>query len=283
MEVRVADNCGFCFGVRRAIDLAESTLRSGAEVYCLGPLIHNPQVIERLIERGFRVVEGPEDLPAGATVVIRSHGVAPEIFAKLREREVHVVDATCPLVKRAQDRARELARQGYRVVIVGERDHPEVDAIVGIVGTEAVVADCELPDEALSARKVGVIAQTTQDSATLRQVVRQLVDTLVDTMTGELRVFNTICNATLERQEAAVKLAGEVEVMFVLGGRNSANTARLAEICAATGVRTFHMETADEIDTEVLTGAHTAGVTAGASTPSWIIEEFVKKLEDIPG
>ena len=279
MEVRVADNCGFCFGVRRAIDLAESTLRSGAEVYCLGPLIHNPQVIERLIERGFHVVEGPEDLPAGATVVIRSHGVAPEVFAKLREREVRVVDATCPLVKRAQDRARELARQGYRVVIVGERDHPEVDAIVGIVGHEAVVADCELPAEALSAPKVGVIAQTTQDSATLRQVVHQLVDTLTD----ELRVFNTICNATLERQAAAVKLAGEVEVMFVLGGRNSANTARLAEICAATGVKTFQMETADEIDTEVLTGAHTAGVTAGASTPGWIIEEFVKKLEDTPG
>lgn len=279
MKVKLANNRGFCFGVRRAIDLAEKTLRTGGEVYCLGPVIHNPQMVEKLIERGFRVVDKPEEVPDGTTVIIRSHGVRPEVMSKFEERGIRIVDATCPLVKRVQDHARMLAREGYRVVIVGESHHPEVDAIVGIVGSEAVVVEDAVPSELLSAGKVGVIAQTTQDGAALREVVHQLVDALP----GELRVFNTICSATLERQRAAVELAGQVDVMFVLGGRNSANTARLAEICSATGVPTHHLETAEELKEAMIAGKSLAGVTAGASTPDWVIDEFVKKLECIPG
>ncbi len=274
MDVKVADNCGFCFGVRRAIELAESTLRAGEEAYCLGPLIHNPQVIERLIQRGFRVVGDPEQIPDGAKVVIRSHGVRPEVMDELRARDIDVVDATCPLVKRVQDRARELAREGYRVVIVGERHHPEVDAILGIAGPESVVVDGEVPDDLLRVRKVGVIAQTTQEGAALREVVHRLAEGMPD----ELRAFNTICSATVERQRSAVELAGQVDVMFVLGGRNSANTARLAEICAGIGVPTYHLETAAELDPTMVAGKRRAGVTAGASTPDWIVKELVSAL-----
>jgi len=279
MEARLADKCGFCFGVRRAIDLAERTLRTGVEVYCLGPIIHNPQVVSRLIESGFRVVDEANAVPDGATAIIRSHGVRPEVVAELRSRGIQIVDATCPLVKRVQDHAKMLAEEGYRVVVVGERDHPEVDAIVGIVGEDATVVGDELPETLLRANKVGVIAQTTQDEGALKEVVHQLVDVLP----GELRVFNTICSATLERQRAAVNMAGQVDVMFVLGGRNSANTARLAEICAATGVATYQLETKEELQPEMLVGKKVAGVTAGASTPDWIVNEFVKKLERMPG
>ena len=278
MEVRIADRCGFCFGVRRAIEMAESTLHTGVEVYCLGPLIHNPQVISRLIERGFRVVDRADDVPDGATAIIRSHGVRPEVVETLRRRSIRIVDATCPLVKSAQDHARVLAEEGYRVVIVGERHHPEVDAILGIVGEDAVVVQRELPKEVLNSKKVGVIAQTTQDREALQRVVHRVVEALP----SELRVFNTICSATLERQQAAVEIAGQVDVMFVLGGRNSANTARLAQICASTGVPTHQLETVGELTSEMLAGKRIAGVTAGASTPDWIIEEFVKKLELLP-
>ena len=278
MKVLTAERCGFCFGVRRAIELAESTLAQDRPVYCLGPLIHNPQVIDRLVARGIHLVERSEEVPPGSTVIIRSHGVHPSVMEALRQRPAEIVDATCPLVKRAQDRARELAQEGYRVVIVGERHHPEVEAIVGIVGEAALVADEEPPREVLGERKIGVIAQTTQDSDTLRRVVHRLVDSLV----YELRVFNTICSATVERQQAAVELAGQVEVMFVLGGHNSANTGRLAEICAGTGVPTYHLETVQEFRPEMIAGKQVSGVTAGASTPDWVIDEFVEKLKRTP-
>jgi 4-hydroxy-3-methylbut-2-enyl diphosphate reductase len=261
MRVLRADKCGFCFGVRRAIELAERQLSAGEKVYSLGPLIHNPQAIERLKGRGLIVVNSPDEVLSG-TVVIRSHGAPSQVIEHLKSRGLKVVDATCPLVKRVHERARELAREGYAVVIVGERDHPEIQGILAEVG-EATVVEDDPPKSLGAVRRVGVLAQTTQASQSFR------------------RVYNTICSATVDRQEAALELARRVEVMFVLGGRNSANTARLAQFSEAAGVPTFQLETAAELATGMTAGKTVAGVTAGASTPDWIIDEFVKKLETL--
>ncbi len=274
MKVIRADKCGFCFGVRRAIETAVEQCTGKGPVYSLGPIIHNPQVIERLHGSGLEVVEDPEEVPSGCTVVIRSHGAPSAVIESLRSRGVRVVDATCPLVKRAQERARELARGGYEVVIVGQEAHPEVKAILADVGRATVIED-RAPESLRAAKRVGVISQTTQTRGTFRHIVAELIEFDFD----ELRVFNTICSATMDRQQATLELASRVEVMFVLGGRNSANTERLAQICAASGVPTHHLETAAELRPEMTAGRTAAGVTAGASTPDWIIDEFVKTLE----
>jgi 4-hydroxy-3-methylbut-2-enyl diphosphate reductase len=275
MRVLRADKCGFCFGVRRAIELAERQLSAGEKVYSLGPLIHNPQAIERLKGRGLIVVNSPDEVLSG-TVVIRSHGAPSQVIEHLKSRGLKVVDATCPLVKRVHERARELAREGYAVVIVGERDHPEIQGILAEVG-EATVVEDDPPKSLGAVRRVGVLAQTTQASQSFRRVVAGLLEFDFE----ELRVYNTICSATVDRQEAALELARRVEVMFVLGGRNSANTARLAQFSEAAGVPTFQLETAAELATGMTAGKTVAGVTAGASTPDWIIDEFVKKLETL--
>ena len=275
MRVLRADKCGFCFGVRRAIEIAERQLADGKKVYSLGPLIHNPQAIERLKGRGLIVVNSPAEVASG-TVVIRSHGAPSHVIDELKSRGLQVVDATCPLVKRVHERARELARSGYAVVIVGQHDHPEIQAILGEIG-EATVVEDEPPKSLGAARRVGVLAQTTQAPESFRRVVAGLLEFGFE----ELRVYNTICSATVDRQEAALELARRVEVMFVLGGRNSANTARLAQVCEAAGIPTFQLETAGELTAGMTAGRSTAGVTAGASTPDWIIDEFVKKLETL--
>ena len=276
MRVMRADKCGFCFGVRRAIEMARRQCRSGKKIYSLGPLIHNPQAIERLAADGLTVIDSPDEV-SPAVVVIRSHGARSSVIDELKSRGFEVVDATCPLVKRAQERARQLASAGYAVVIVGQPEHPEVRAILGNLAGQATVLEDEPPESLSGAGKVGVMAQTTQTPESFRRIVRGLLEFDFE----ELRVYNTICSATVDRQQAALDLARRVDVMFVLGGRNSANTARLAQICEPTGVPTFHLETADELTSEMTAGKQVAGVTAGASTPDWIIDEFVTKLESL--
>jgi 4-hydroxy-3-methylbut-2-enyl diphosphate reductase len=248
---------------------------SSKKICSLGPLIHNPQVIERLRQQGLKVIDSIDEADSG-TVVIRSHGAPTAVVDELTARGLTVVDATCPLVKRAQERARELARAGYAVVIVGEEKHPEVQAILADIGEACVVEDSP-PEKLKDARRVGVIAQTTQTPGTFRHAVAALLEFDFD----ELRVFNTICSATVDRQHAALELAKRVDVMFVLGGKNSANTERLAQLCQATGVPTYHLETAAELTGAMTAGRRTVGVTAGASTPDWVIDEFVRALEAI--
>ena len=276
LDIRIAPNSGFCFGVRRAIEIAETTLRSGGRAYSLGPIIHNPQVIKRLRAEGLETIEEIGEVKDGK-VIIRSHGVHPDAIEELEAKGVEIVDATCPLVKKAQKSARLLYEEGYAVIIVGERNHPEVQGLLGHApGAVVVEAKDEIPKFKSHAR-LGIVAQTTQYPADFRRVIERVISCDFD----ELRVFNTICNATVVRQEAAVELAGQVDIMFVLGGRNSANTNRLAEICRSTGVETRHIESADELDESWLEGKRKVGVTAGASTPGWIIEEFIARLEEI--
>ena len=278
VKVKVAAKAGFCFGVRRAIEMAERTLEEsgGKAVYSLGPLIHNPQVVRCLEEKG--VIEVPDlDAVQEGTLIIRSHGVSPGVLERAAQKGLKVVDATCPYVRRAQTLARELAAAGYQVVVVGDREHPEVQGIVGWAGKGALVVEDpkEVPGLEL-ARRVGVVAQTTLPQEKFSAVIDAL-----GAGGAELKVCNTICSATAERQEAARLLARQVGVMVVVGGKNSANTRKLAALCAESGTPTYHIETAEELDPAWFLGVEAAGVTAGASTPDWIIEEVKSRMSEI--
>jgi len=276
MNVLVAEKCGFCHGVRNAISVAERILAEENDVYCLGPIIHNRDVVERLAKNGLRTVDNVQDIKSG-TVLIRSHGAAPEQIAKLKAKGLNIVDATCVLVKRVQRIAGELETEGYKVVVIGDENHPEVKAVVGCAKDVVVIADesdlHKLPGNA----KLGVVCQTTQSPEHLGS----MLSAMGRGSFSELKVINTLCKEAMKRQESAVQLCQKVDLMFVLGGLESANTRRLAELCKKVNSRTFHLQNWNELDKSVLAGQKTAGVTAGASTPDWIIDEFVKNLENL--
>lgn len=278
MKVLVAQNCGFCPGVRNAISLAEKVLEREKTVYSLGPIIHNRDVVQRLAETGLKTVRGIEEIRHGS-VLIRSHGAAPEQIAKLRDKGLNIIDATCVLVKRVQHIAQDLAQQGYTVVIIGDENHPEIQAVMGCAEGVLVIADesdlPKLPEDA----KLGVVCQTTQSP----QHFGRVVGAIAQGSFSELRVINTLCKEAVKRQGSAVRLCKQVDIMFVLGGLQSANTRKLAEICREHNRQTFHLENWNGLDKKLLIGKNIAGVTAGASTPDWIIEEFVSHLEAFDG
>ena len=279
MKVLVAEKCGFCPGVRNAIKLAEKTLAEEAEVYCLGPIIHNEDVVHRLSDAGLKTIRSIDEIHSG-TVLIRSHGATSEELEEIRRKGLKVVDATCVLVKRVQEIARHLNEEGFRVIIVGDKDHPEVKAVVGSAPDVRVVAGPEDLDNLRSNEKLGIICQTTQSP----DYFAETVSAILKNGFSDLRIINTLCRETMARQEAAVKLCRQVGVMFVLGGLHSANTKKLAELCKKHNPQTFHLQNWQELDTTVLSGRMTAGVTAGASTPDWVIEDFVRHLQDFaPG
>lgn len=278
MRIRVATHAGYCYGVQRALTLAREAMATSRQpISTLGPIIHNPQVVARLAEEGVREAAGPKDIADG-TAIIRSHGVSPDVVKALADRGIDIVDATCPFVGKAQRCAADLAAEGYAVVIVGEPEHPEVEGILGYAGKEnAVVVEsaADLPRWRRRA-KVGVVVQTTQQIDRLKEVVDALLPRV-----GMLKVCNTICNATAERQRAARALAAEVDVMIVVGGKNSGNTRRLGELCAERNPRTYHIETADELRPDWFASASDIGITAGASTPDWLLAEVVARAEGI--
>ncbi|MEW6574071.1 MAG: bifunctional 4-hydroxy-3-methylbut-2-enyl diphosphate reductase/30S ribosomal protein S1 [Bacillota bacterium] len=291
MEVKRAAWAGFCFGVKRAIELAlKARSENTGPLFTLGPLIHNPQVVNFLAGKGIKVIE---DLAAAkeGTLIIRSHGVEPKVLAAAQESGLKVVDATCPFVTRAQQLAKDLTEQGYTVVVVGDRKHPEVKGIVGWTGGRAQVV--ENPEEAAKLPeypRIGVIAQTTQPLGNFEAVVRvlrsragagtQTPEAYKNEDDTEVKVFETICHAVAERQQAALELARQVEVMVVVGGFESANTQKLTRICLETGTPTYHIETAGQLKPEWFAGVRVAGLTAGASTPDWIIEEVERRMKE---
>jgi (E)-4-hydroxy-3-methyl-but-2-enyl pyrophosphate reductase len=273
MEVILADKAGFCFGVQRAINTAFKAA-GGGKVYCLGPLIHNPQEVSRLREAGVETVEDFSGLRSGDSLIIRSHGVPPAVLAKAREQGLSIIDLTCPFVAKAQQHAETLNREGYRVVVVGEKKHPEVQSILGYAGESAVVVEQPEDIDQLDLKgRLGVVAQTTQSYGNFSETVLRLLR-----LSNELKVFNTICSSTKERQDATRVLASRVDVMIVVGGRNSANTSRLVSLSREAGKPTYHVEVVDEIRAEWLKEARTVGVTAGASTPGWVIDAVVERL-----
>ena len=282
MRITVAQEAAFCFGVQRALRVVREVLRAGKEVLSLGPLIHNPQVVQELAELGLRVVDDLSEVASGA-IVVRTHGAPPDVLAEAAERGLEVIDATCPFVKRAQRAAADMQQEGYTVIVLGDRDHPETIAILAHTGGEALVvesvADAEsalLATHAHKRRRLGLVAQTTQPAERFAAVAAALLP-----LCEELKAANTVCDATARRQAAAAQLAQQADVMLVVGGRQSANTRRLAEICRAHTPRTHHIQTADEIRPEWLRDADHIGVTGGASTPPEAIEAVHRRLEEL--
>jgi (E)-4-hydroxy-3-methyl-but-2-enyl pyrophosphate reductase len=277
VRIIVASDAGFCFGVKRATKAAfEAAGAAPGPVYTLGELIHNPQVVKQLEQMGVRVAR---DVAAVGTdtVIIRSHGLPPAVLQALEAQGADILDLTCPTVKAVQQRAATLAREGCEVVIIGDRDHPEVEAIAGYAGPAVVIVNSEEEAAAVArTEKMGVVMQTTHDVTTCRRIVGVLLD-----KAHEIRIFNTLCDATAKRQKAALELARGVDVMVVVGGRNSANTGRLVEICRRAGAETHHVETEAELTSDWFDGVEAVGVTAGTSTPDWVTDEVVAKLKTL--
>jgi len=276
MKVILAKRAGFCFGVKRATQMAFEAAGKDQKTFTLGPIIHSPQVVNKLEEMGVGVVKDLSGVING-TVIIRSHGVLASEMEEAHQKQLEVVDATCPFVKKAQEHVKYLSEAGYDVLVVGDADHPEVQGIVSY-GKETVfvVASGEQVKKLPKMGKMGVVAQTTQSFDNLKSVVTECLR-----RGGEVRVYNTICDATAVRQQEATEMAQQVDCMIVIGGFNSANTRRLAEICTEIQPKTYHIETAEEIDSTWFQGVKTAGVTAGASTPKWIIDEVMDRLAQV--
>lgn len=273
MEVILADNLGFCYGVKRAIQLAEDSAAPGQVTNTLGPIIHNPQMVAKLAENGVGTVDSLDDVKEG-TIIIRSHGVGPDVYDRVEAMGLNMVDATCPHVRKAQSSAKMLADEGYQVVIIGEKRHPEVKSIIEWAGDGAVAIETEEEADSLPKYgKLGVVAQTTFSAPKFKLIVERLLD-----KSSDMKILRTICTATDQRQSAAMKLATEVDLMIVIGGKNSANTTRLAQLCSDK-CKTYHIETAEELRDDWFDKIKKIGITAGASTPDWIIKEVYKKCQ----
>jgi (E)-4-hydroxy-3-methyl-but-2-enyl pyrophosphate reductase (IPP and DMAPP forming) len=275
MNLVVATPTGLCFGVRRAIEQLEQALRDHGTVYSLGSPIHNPQEVTRLKDLGLRLVENASDVPEGAVSFVRAHGLARSEMEALGRRSSIVVDGTCPFVRNAQKRAEALSEEGYLVVMLGDSQHPEVRGILGCIdGNAMVISGAEDIDERTRYDRLGILSQTTQREASLSAVVAKFA-----LLAGEIKVYNTICRATIERQESIRKLATQVDGIVVIGGRNSANTRKLVEIAEALGVPTQWIEHPDDLDGGWTSDKQWIGVAAGGSTPDWLINDLTRKLQ----
>ena len=289
MEVKLARELGFCFGVKRTLKLFEEMGEDSRGVRTLGTLVHNPQVVTNLQARGVGVVQEVGDV-AGGTLAITAHGASPHSITEAQRRGLRLIDTTCPLVTKVQKLGMDLHKQGYQVVVFGDEKHQEVRGIVGWTdGSALVSADAgELVPRLIALsrsgkrvpKKLAVLSQTTQPAERFKKFLAELTLALPDDF-NELQVHNTICSPTLDRQSAVVDLADEVDVMIVMGGHESANTRHLAELAREEGLPTYHVEWPEEIRPEWFEGYKTAGVTAGASTPDEVIDEVVERIKAI--
>ena len=275
MELKIGEHAGFCFGVRRAVCKAFECASQQLPCVTLGPLIHNPQEVERLRSAGVCSVDSLEEVLPGQTVIIRSHGVTPQVYARCEEMGIPVIDATCPHVAHIHQLVREYSAEGDTVIIVGEADHPEVVGIAGwahgpvlILPTEQAAAAADLPERAL------VVAQTT-----IRRDRFEAVLAVLKERVRALTVRMTICAATSQRQQEAEHLSREADVMIVVGGRNSSNTQKLLETCALRCSRAYQVETPEDIPQGIVREGDRVAITAGASTPQWLLEQVRAALE----
>ncbi len=275
LKIVLAEQAGFCDGVRKAVEGALAAAGEG-EVFALGPLAHNEALLRDLAKRGVVTVESLDQVPGGSTVIIRTHGVAPSVYGEAARRNLRLIDATCPYVKKLQLLVQKLVGEGQDVVIAGDPNHPEVQALVAWGEGRPRVVSAPAEAERLDlGERVALVAQTTQR--------RDIVDEIGEKLKAKVpavEIYNTICQATARRQEEAARLAGRVDVMVVVGGRESANTGKLAEVCSARGVKTILVAEAGELDMSQLGRARVVGVTAGASTPDWTIKEVIGKMEN---
>ncbi len=277
MRVKIAKTAGFCWGVRRTVDkVMEVADHAGGPVVTLGPIIYNPQAVARMRDKGVLTVERVSEVGDGTTVVVRTHGAVKPELDTARERGLEVVDGTCPYVRYPQAMAQRLSREGYHVVIVGDANHAEVKGVVSYAEGPCTVVKPGGPIPEIPHKKVAIIAQTTCIGADFERVVGALA-----LRHKEVRAVNTICTDTDERQEDARALAAEVDAVVVVGGKNSANTRHLAEICRAIQPRTWHVETEDELEPSWFQGCRVVGISAGASTPDWVVEGVAARLSTL--
>ncbi len=279
IEIKIASSLGFCFGVRRAIEMVEDTAREKGPIDSLGSVVHNPVVVERLRSEGVETVAGFESVSA-PFVAITAHGAGPEVYRTIQRRGLDLVDTTCPIVAKAQRAARRLVNEGFKVIIYGDEHHPEVRGVLAWTkGKGVVLADSDRPI-AIPRRKVALLSQTTKSEAAFTQFIARFLTHNLEHI-NEVRIINTTCPETEERYEAARRLAGEVDLMIVIGGRNSANTAKLAAVCRATGSETYQVERESDIDPAWLRGKRVVGITAGASTPDESVRAVIERLREL--
>lgn len=278
MEIVLAESLGFCMGVKRAVDMAYKALdkADNQQIVTLGPLIHNSQEIDRLKRDGIEVAD-VGTVPESGTVIIRAHGVAPQAYEDLKARGLRIMDGTCPYVHYSQRKAMELRSEGYTVIIAGDKSHPEILGILGYIDNQAHVI--KTPEEAAALPEIeraGIIAQTTISPAKYRSIID-----VIKAKSADVKVCETICDATEENQKAVRQLSGEVDLLYVIGGRHSANSNKLVEAAREKCPRSMLIETADEIDPRDLDGVGRVGISAGASTPDWMIQTVVRRLRQL--
>ena len=277
MKLVTAKSAGFCFGVKRAIDIAFKIAREKRQgVYTLGPIIHNPQVVAKLKEQGIISINNFRSRKNIQALIIRTHGIPLSLSKELPSLGFEIIDATCPFVKKAQYYAKLLSEEGYQVVILGEKNHPEVKGIMSYAN-DVIIVNNKTPLPKIKS-KVGIVVQTTQSLEALKNVISDAT-----LHSKEIKVYNTICNSTAQRLIETEKIAQKVDIMIVVGGKNSANTTQLTRLCKSLSVPTYHIETSSEIKQEWFKGVKKLGITAGASTPEWIIKEVQENLRDRGG
>jgi 4-hydroxy-3-methylbut-2-enyl diphosphate reductase len=276
MEIIVADNCGLCYGVKRALKMAKETreIKRG-KVFTLGDLIHNPQVVSELKSQGIEPSEKLEDIQEG-TIIIRSHGVSPEKYRLLIQKKIEIVDATCPIVKKIQKLVERLAKEKIEIILVGNRKHPEIKGLIGYSQKKGIIVENEDQARKLPYKKKrAVLAQSTQDLSLFKKIASILIE-----KTKELKVYNTICLSTQTRQRSTSELASRVDTLFIVGGKNSSNTNKLFHISKSILANTHFVESAEEIKSGMLKKAKKIGISGGASTPPEAIEEVVLKIKN---
>lgn len=275
MEIIVAKNSGLCYGVRRALDIASETRQKKAgKVFTLGDLIHNPQVIADLERQKIHSINDLDGLNK-ATVIIRSHGASPDIYRLLTQKNIEIVDATCPIVKKIQKLVEVLAKDKEEIIIVGDKEHPEIKGLIGFSQGKGIIVENEDQVKSLPNRKRrAILAQSTQDLYLFEKIVSALIE-----KTKELNVYNTICRSTQTRQKSTSELASCVDILFIVGGKNSSNTNKLYQISKRILPNTHFIESAAQIKPEMLKGAQKTGISGGASTPPRAIQEAVAKIK----
>jgi len=273
METVRSRHAGFCFGVRKAVDRVMKEIgKERGVIYTLGPIIHNPQMVDSLKEKGISPIEGLNGIHEG-TIVLRTHGVKKEEEEYITQKGLDSIDVTCPFVKRVRRHAMYLKKHGYQVVIIGDKHHPEVKSVLSYLDNDGIVLQepCSI-----EAKKIGVVSQTTLDRDTFTAVVTGLLDGA-----EEVRVYDTICRSTQVRQREAAELAGLVDVMLIIGGKNSSNTTKLYKIAKKVQPNTYHIETENDIQSEWFQGARKVGLTGGSSTPDFIIDLVDRRVKNL--
>jgi len=277
-EIITSSHIGYCFGVKRAMNLVENHLKNKRErLYIIGQIIHNPQAVEKLNRMGAMTVESIDQVEDGATLVIRAHGVQPEIISEAKKRGIKLLDATCPFVHRSQLYVKEIGESSFDVIVIGDKEHPEVKGLEGHAkGRSFVVRNVEEARLIKGINKAGIVVQTTFAPEEAKKIIEELQNHIEN-----ISIYDTICQATVARREATLELGRSVDLMIIVGGKNSSNTRRLYKMCTDAGINSKFIERADEIDPSWTEGIKRVGISTGTSTPNWVIAEVIEHLRQI--